>query len=616
MRVFWLCLMVLSCCASLRGQTVIAFQGAESGNTWGYTAAGASAIANSEAQSSPNYSSGTRSIVSGGLSGGGSCMNGGSGNGQSINNVISFADVDMSAYSNYNRQLSFHYGNRFPSCGGTGFDWGENLIFTAILDGVAQPTQVIYTGGNNATLSIHQTSYVYVIPSCVTTFAFEIQISLNRNDEFLFVDDVSLTTQGLITSPTLQCWETLSFNSTSGICELTGSQPPQPTLECWQTAAFNSTTCSWDITGTLPPQPISNNCWDNYQFDAALCTWVNAGTQPQQPAVVNCWDLFVFNAVTCQWDNTGTQPLAPNNVACGLTPVFNQTSCNWDLIATSQEPAATNCWDDFVYNTTLCSWENIGVQPQAPSVNCYETALFNALLCAWEVQGAMPPQPVIACYQTETFNELTCSWEVSGTQPLKPEVECWQTASFDNVSCEWEVTGFPFSIEISTSSLSDIAPWAASFTLEATNALVSAEWQLQDQIVSNAETLEYFFADDGEYQLTVSALSAGGCIATDMMTIILEPNTSQLIIPGSFTPNFDGINDLFTVVAENIVTFEMLIFNRWGELLFQTNSLGPGWKGFSDIGYSYPDGTYVYVIDAAGKDGQVYHLTGGITLFR
>jgi gliding motility-associated-like protein len=228
----------------------------------------------------------------------------------------------------------------------------------------------------------------------------------------------------------------------------------------------------------------------------------------------------------------------------------------------------------------------------------------------------MPPQPVIACYQTGTFNELTCSWEVSGTQPLNPEVECWQTASFDNVSCDWEVTGFPFSVEISTSSFSDIAPWAASFTLEATNAVVSAEWQLQDQIVSNTETLDYFFADDGEYQLTVSALSAGGCIATDAITIILEPNTSHLIIPGSFTPNFDGINDLFTVVAENIVTFQMLIYNRWGELLFQTNSIEPGWKGFSDIGYSYPDGTYAYVIDALGKDGQVYHLTGGITLFR
>jgi gliding motility-associated-like protein len=205
---------------------------------------------------------------------------------------------------------------------------------------------------------------------------------------------------------------------------------------------------------------------------------------------------------------------------------------------------------------------------------------------------------------------------VTGTQPLEPAVECWQTASFDNLSCEWEVTGVPFSVEISSLSFSDVAPWSASFSLEATHAIASSEWKLDGVVVSSEETWDYLFTDAGDYQLVVSAVSTNGCIASDVLTIILEPNTSQLIIPGSFTPNFDGINDLFTVVAENIVKFEMLIYNRWGELLFQTNSIEPGWLGFSDIGYSYPDGTYAYVIDAVGKDGQVYHLTGGITLFR
>ena len=101
-----------------------------------------------------------------------------------------------------------------------------------------------------------------------------------------------------------------------------------------------------------------------------------------------------------------------------------------------------------------------------------------------------------------------------------------------------------------------------------------------------------------------------------MCTLNLQTSGSQLIIPSSFTPNFDGINDLFAVAAENLTAFEMLIYNRWGELVYQTNSIQPGWKGFSDNGYSYPDGIYLYRVDAVGQDGQVYHKKGSVTLFR
>jgi gliding motility-associated-like protein len=73
---------------------------------------------------------------------------------------------------------------------------------------------------------------------------------------------------------------------------------------------------------------------------------------------------------------------------------------------------------------------------------------------------------------------------------------------------------------------------------------------------------------------------------------------------------------LFAVEGANLSTFEMLIYNRWGELLFQTNSIQPGWKGFSDNGYSYPDGVYDYRINATGMDGQVYERSGSVTLLR
>jgi gliding motility-associated-like protein len=642
-RVVWLCLLALGCAAAAHGQ-IIAFQGGEPGDTWAYTASGASATGLTEAQSSANYAGGSQSIVMGGLSGGGSCLTGGSGNGASVTNVLAFDAVDISTSTDFTRVLTFNYGNRFPECGGTGFDAGENLILTPIFNGIAQAPVVVVTGNNNYTLDIHQTSFTYSVPPCVTSFAFELQINLNRNDEFIFVDDVELSTPGFNAPTVLQCWETLSLNSATGVCEITGTQPQPPVLACWQTTIFNTSTCSWDITGTQPVQPtpvncwdnyvfdnaqcqwVNNgtqplqpapvNCWDNYQFDATLCAWVNLGVQPQQPVAANCWEVFAFNTTTCAWENTSTQPPAPTNVGCGLTAVFNTTLCIWELVPTTPEPTTINCWDEFFYNTTLCAWENIGVQPMQPVVECYETAVFNTTTCAWDVLGTQPAEPATACYETATFNDGGCSWEVTGTQPPQPAVECWQTASFDNTSCAWEFTGVPFSIVIAPLSMSDVAPWSASFSLTTTQALTSTEWLLDGAVVSDAETLDYLFEEAGNYRLVVSAQSSGGCTDTDTLSLSLVPKTSQLIIPDSFTPNFDGINDLFSVVAENLVRFDMRIYNRWGELVFQTNSVLPGWKGFSENGYSYPDGTYVYRIHALGKDGQVYDRTGSVTLLR
>lgn len=643
-RVVWMCLMVVACITSIQGQTVIAFQGAEPGDSWAYTASGASSIALSEAQSAANYTDGTQSIVMGGLSGGGSCMSGGTGNGQSISNVITFSAVDVSTSTNFTRELTFNFGNRFPDCGGTGFDAGENLVITPMFNGVAQAPITVFTGSNNAILDIQQTSYSYSIPPCVTSFAFELQINLNRDDEFLFVDDVSLYTPGFNAAPVLECWETQTFNSTTNTCETTGTQPLPPVVECWQSTSFNSATCSWDITGTQPQQPIAVNCWDDYQldntlcqwinigsqpaqppnvncwddyqFDATLCAWVNQGSQPQQPAALNCWDAFVFNVGSCQWDNTGTQPVAPTNLECGLTAVFNETSCAWDLTPIIPQPTPTNCWDDYIFNTTLCSWENIGAEPEEPAVACYETAVFNTTICSWEVLGTQPAVPATACYETASFNEASCSWEVTGTQPEEPTVACYETATFNNFSCAWDVNGVPFAIQISPFSLSDFAPWSTTFSLLATNDVASYEWYLDAELVSTTETFDHIFSDAGEYNVLVSAVSSGGCEATDTLTLTLQPFASQLIIPSCFTPNFDGINDLFAVEAEHLSSFEMLIYNRWGELLYQTNSLLPGWRGFSDNGYSYPDGVYEYRISATGKDGQVYQRTGGVMLIR
>jgi gliding motility-associated-like protein len=90
-------------------------------------------------------------------------------------------------------------------------------------------------------------------------------------------------------------------------------------------------------------------------------------------------------------------------------------------------------------------------------------------------------------------------------------------------------------------------------------------------------------------------------------------------IPNVFTPNGDGLNDYFfprNFLTAGLTSFSMQIFNRWGELIFQTTALeGSGWDGkFNNM--DQPSGVYVYVIDGTFKDGQKEHHQGNVTLLR
>jgi gliding motility-associated-like protein len=75
-------------------------------------------------------------------------------------------------------------------------------------------------------------------------------------------------------------------------------------------------------------------------------------------------------------------------------------------------------------------------------------------------------------------------------------------------------------------------------------------------------------------------------------------------VPNAFTPNGDGLNDLFKVVPDcEIETFELRIFNRWGVEVFSTDSPEEGWNGASPDADFFSSGTiYVYIITVQARN--------------
>jgi len=111
---------------------------------------------------------------------------------------------------------------------------------------------------------------------------------------------------------------------------------------------------------------------------------------------------------------------------------------------------------------------------------------------------------------------------------------------------------------------------------------------------------------------TVGLIDPSGCITSDQLTIFV---TSNIYAPNAFTPNGDGKNELFFLKTYNIVDFNLLIFNRWGELLFQTNDKTQGWNGYYKGSLSKND-LYIWKVRYTSTTGERGSQTGTVTLVR
>jgi gliding motility-associated-like protein len=197
---------------------------------------------------------------------------------------------------------------------------------------------------------------------------------------------------------------------------------------------------------------------------------------------------------------------------------------------------------------------------------------------------------------TWTVNENT---EQSGSSPLYSTntltvgdiIQCWLTSSL--------VCPVPNPAESSPLTISIYAPPIVDLTdkpflcagepiqLDAGSGYSSYLWQ-------DGSTGQYYTATNvGTYLVTVT--DSHGCKGSD--SVQLKSCDSTLFVPNAFTPNGDGLNDVFKVVysEDNITSFSMRIFDRWGELVFESTDITKGWDGKIKNKLA-PTGTYVWII--------------------
>ncbi len=120
-----------------------------------------------------------------------------------------------------------------------------------------------------------------------------------------------------------------------------------------------------------------------------------------------------------------------------------------------------------------------------------------------------------------------------------------------------------------------------------------------------------------EYKITLVVISDKGCRDTvNSFVKVTEPIT--LYVPSGFSPDNDGINDEFIAVGSgiNLDYFNMQIYNRWGEVIFESNDLYRGWNGKLNNDRYASNGTYYWLITYTDNNGIEYKKSGNVTVIR
>jgi len=142
----------------------------------------------------------------------------------------------------------------------------------------------------------------------------------------------------------------------------------------------------------------------------------------------------------------------------------------------------------------------------------------------------------------------------------------------------------------------------------------SYQWSFGDGETSYERDPSHQYVRTGEYKVCLTVKNQYDCVDSICKTV--RSDVKPLIdIPTAFTPNGDGTNDILFPRGFAVESMNLKIFNRFGELVFESESMSQGWNG-QYKGVDQPMDSYAYILTATFADGTTYSKQGNVTLIR
>ncbi len=155
-----------------------------------------------------------------------------------------------------------------------------------------------------------------------------------------------------------------------------------------------------------------------------------------------------------------------------------------------------------------------------------------------------------------------------------------------------------------------------SIQLQARNLGAGSTYIWSPSVGLNSPTLiNPVFRHNATVEYLITITTPAGCDVTDSLRVVVA-DPPDVLVPTAWTPNRDGHNDLLTAFYKNIAQLNYFrIYNRWGQLVFETRDMNAGWDGTYN-GQPQPMDTYTWIVEAVGTNGEIVRKTGNSTLLR
>ena len=123
-----------------------------------------------------------------------------------------------------------------------------------------------------------------------------------------------------------------------------------------------------------------------------------------------------------------------------------------------------------------------------------------------------------------------------------------------------------------------------------------------------------FYETAGYYTIELTAYNEGGCLDTYSLDVcIYDP--VELFIADAFSPNADGVNDVLFVRGNGVVELDFMVYNRWGQKVFESHDVDQGWDG-TFKGKVLNSEVFVYYVKAKTRHGEEIEMKGDVSLVR
>ena len=140
------------------------------------------------------------------------------------------------------------------------------------------------------------------------------------------------------------------------------------------------------------------------------------------------------------------------------------------------------------------------------------------------------------------------------------------------------------------------------FTLGRDTGICNGMTIILQPIIQNPQGVNYVWSN-GSYTTSISitqegvySLTATNYCGSKSDNITVAKGICKVYVPSAFTPNNDGLNDVFRAMfGENVIDFKMQVYNRWGEVVFEARDINRGWDG-KIKGQNQPNGVYVWIV--------------------